>query len=564
MPRFFFLIILITAIFISHPVKAQVNGVTLIGHLDKPHGVSTPPYYFKYSACWGWVSPTGMEYALISVDSGTSIIDLNGDSLREAQFIPGPLSGAIWREMKTYKNYAYIVSEGGAGVQIVDLSGLPDTAVLVKNFIYAPLVPPDSGKSNTRSHTVTIADGYLYCNGSQTWIPGGATIFSLREDPTNPSYVGKYEPEYLHDIYVRNDTLYGAAIAVGGGLYIADVRDKANPVQLGKISYSQSGTHNAWASIDGHYAFTTDEVNALKKDMKVWALDSLPKSVMVTEYAGDPASIVHNVFGRGNYVYVAHYTAGMRVVDVHDPRNLVEVGYYDTYPGPSGGYNGCWGAYPYFPSGKWIGSDMQTGLYVCRFDGLKPRVRSRLLEPPDSSSTFSGQFRWTSAADQSEDPHYYELHLKGAAVDSIYTTRDTSFTPPPFVPGDGGGQFTWFVMIRDEFTEVSSVDTFHFAITPTAVVGEKTMPASFFLQQNYPNPFNPMTTIEFTLDKSSIVTLLVADVLGSEIKMLLKDEPLGSGRHEVMFDASDLPSGTYFYTITTPEIHVTKKMVLSR
>ena len=111
--------------------------------------------------------------------------------------------------MKTYKNYAYLVSEGGSGVQIVDLSGLPDTAVLVKNFIYVSTTPPDSGKSIDRSHTVTIADGYLYCNGSAHWSPAGSVIFSLRTDPTNPEYMGEYEPTYIHDSYARNDTFFG-------------------------------------------------------------------------------------------------------------------------------------------------------------------------------------------------------------------------------------------------------------------------------------------------------------------------------------------------------------------
>src|SRR5437660_7865485 len=56
--------------------EGQPNGVTLVGHADIPHGSSSSG--FKYSSCWGWVSPDGREYALIGAYNGVSIIDLNG------------------------------------------------------------------------------------------------------------------------------------------------------------------------------------------------------------------------------------------------------------------------------------------------------------------------------------------------------------------------------------------------------------------------------------------------------------------------------------------------------
>ncbi|MDL1894182.1 hypothetical protein FBQ87_15045, partial [Sphingobacteriales bacterium CHB3] len=134
------------------------NGVSLLDTLNRSHGVS--PQGTRYSACWGWVSPDGREYALIGVYTGTSIIDLNVSPIREVAFVPGPTASYCYREIKTYRHYAYIVSEGGRGVQIVDLSRLPDTTgLLVREFNYV------SGTRNTlTSHTVTLADGYLYLN----------------------------------------------------------------------------------------------------------------------------------------------------------------------------------------------------------------------------------------------------------------------------------------------------------------------------------------------------------------------------------------------------------------
>ena len=549
-----------------HRANAQSSpAVHLVGHIDPRHGVSY--YGTYYSSCWGWAAPDGREYALLGAADGTSIIDLNRDSLVEVGFIPGPPSGYAYREIKTYKHYAYVVSEGGNGVQIIDLAGLPDSAVLVKNFIYVSTTPPDSGKSVDRSHTVTIADGYLYCNGSAHWSPNGSIIFSLREDPVNPIFMGTYEPMYIHDSYVRHDTLFGAAIYNGGGLFIADVSDKSIPLTIGKISYSGSGTHNAWVSINGAYAFTTDEIGVTNHDMKVWALDSLPNSVKVAEWSADPTTSIHNVHGRGNYVYVAHYKAGMRVVDVHDPINPVEAGFYDTYtpePDPVGGpYAGCWGVYPYFPSGKWIGSDMQTGLYVCTFDSLKPRKRPRLLDPPDSSLYRTvTTFRWTSVANQAEDPHVYDLHLVGQGMDTTVITSDTTaeIRSTAFQPE----WYTWDVTVRDEFTEVSSVDTFRFYQIVESVEKENGRPARYSLKQNYPNPFNPLTKVAFELPASSHTTLEIYDLSGRRVAILLNGTLLPAGKQEVVFDATTLPSGAYFYRLETSTFSETKKMLLVR
>ncbi len=548
--------------FLSQGSRGQRNGVTLLDHLDQPHGVSGQGT--SYSSCWGWVSPTGKEFALIATATGTSIIDLNVSPIREVQFIPGPTAPYAYREFKTYKQYAYAVSEGGSGVQIIDLSGLPDTAVLVRSFIYVSTTPPDSGKNNVRSHTVTLADGYLYCNGSANWPPGGCVIFSLHNDPTSPEFAGTFEPQYIHDSYVRNDTLYASAIYPGGGLYVVNIQKKNVPATMGVIVYSGSGTHNAWATIDGKFALTCDEIGSTPHDLKIWALDSLPNSVKVAEWVAEPTSNIHNVHGRGYYAYIAHYTAGMRVVDVHDPYNPFEAGSYDTYPGPSGGYAGCWGVYPYFFSGRWIGSDMQTGLYLCSFDSLKPRVRSSLLGPADQSVVnASTTFLWQRATDPSVDPHYYEIHIAGAGIDTSLRAADSSLTPSLRDILPHTGVYSWFVMIRDEFTEVSSADTFHFTYTGPVGVQESGRTRDFSLAQNYPNPFNPTTRIDFSLPSAARVRLTIYDLLGRAVSRPI-DGAYQPGSYQILVNASSLPSGTYFYELVTPSFTRVRKMILSK
>jgi enterochelin esterase-like enzyme len=86
-------------------------------------------------------------------------------------------------------------------------------------------------------------------------------------------------------------------------------------------------------------------------------------------------------------------------------------------------------------------------------------------------------------------------------------------------------------------------------------------PTSFVLGQNYPNPFNPNTIIEFTLEKTTPVKLIVYNSLG-QIVMPLLNEVKESGVHKILFKASNLPSGIYYYKFISPGRSQTKPMVL--
>ena len=87
------------------------------------------------------------------------------------------------------------------------------------------------------------------------------------------------------------------------------------------------------------------------------------------------------------------------------------------------------------------------------------------------------------------------------------------------------------------------------------------VPAEFVLSQNYPNPFNPSTTINYYVPKESYVSIKVYDFLGREITTLVS-EMKSTGSYELLFNASSLPSGTYFYVMTADSYSDTKKMVL--
>ncbi len=97
--------------------------------------------------------------------------------------------------------------------------------------------------------------------------------------------------------------------------------------------------------------------------------------------------------------------------------------------------------------------------------------------------------------------------------------------------------------------------------TTVGVVNNNEIPASFDLSQNYPNPFNPSTSIKFAVPVSGMVKLAVYDVNGREAGILLSEQ-MNAGTYSVSFDASQLSSGIYFYTLTAGNFTQTKKMML--
>jgi hypothetical protein len=100
--------------------------------------------------------------------------------------------------------------------------------------------------------------------------------------------------------------------------------------------------------------------------IRIFDITNKSNPIGLSSFTPNPASIPHNAFIVGDKVHVSWYTEGYRCIDISDPANPVEVASYDTWPGPSGGFNGAWGVYPFLPSGNILVSDRATGLYIVR------------------------------------------------------------------------------------------------------------------------------------------------------------------------------------------------------
>jgi hypothetical protein len=97
----------------------------------------------------------------------------------------------------------------------------------------------------------------------------------------------------------------------------------------------------------------------------------------------------------------------------------------------------------------------------------------------------------------------------------------------------------------------------------TSVQKEPSVIGDFELYQNYPNPFNPGTTISFSLPKNAFVTLKVYNTLGQEVASLVNGEVV-AGRHEVRWDAGNMPSGVYSYQLRAGEFRQMQRMILMK
>ena len=114
----------------------------------------------------------------------------------------------------------------------------------------------------------------------------------------------------------------------------------------------------------------------------------------------------------------------------------------------------------------------------------------------------------------------------------------------------------------DNGTDAGSVYVYNGFTSLIGVEHEaKGPPAEFALSQNYPNPFNPLTAIEFTLLRTGDASLIIYNLLGEEITRLV-DGDMPAGNHRVIWDASSLASGIYFYRLQAGDFVQTRKMVL--
>jgi choice-of-anchor B domain-containing protein len=340
---------LLPALLLAGPAAAQLydfDNVVLLAHRDD---------YGTYSDVWGFVGNDGHEYIIQHTGTGSAWWDIDVPTNPVlVKFIPGPASG--WRDAFVIGDHAYLGTEGGGGIQIVDISD-PTDPTLVNT--YAATVD--------NSHTIfgDASRNLLFVMGGFADSANGGLQILDATDPVNLVEVGRWTARYVHDGSVEGNVFHANLIS-DGRFRMINITNPAAPVNFG-AAWVGGACHTSWPLGDGvHVAMTEESPGGHLKILDV----SVPSAITVTtsDNPGGASTSAHNCHVQGNQLWVAWYTRGVRVYDVSNPAAISEIGFFDTFPQSGGTYSGDWGVYPHLPSGVIAASDISNGLFLLEYD----------------------------------------------------------------------------------------------------------------------------------------------------------------------------------------------------
>ena len=247
--------------------------------------------------------------------------------------------------------------------------------------------------------------------------------------------------------------------------------------------------------------------------------------------------------------------------------------------------------------GKYIYGDyVSTRVWALEYDGINPTVNTQITQAPGSITSFgvdenmelylvsfNGKiYRFIPTSVPVELLSFHASVVDGKVLLQWYTSTETNnagfkiersnnasdYEEIFFVGGNGTTTNRNVYSYLDEtvhsgvyYYRLKQIDydgSFEYLNVAALDLG---MPGGFLLEQNYPNPFNPKTIINYQISKEGLVILKLYDVLGKEIKTLINDQK-SSGNYSVELDASELPSGIYYYQLVAGSYSSTKKLIV--
>ena len=446
--------------------------------------------YTAYAGLWGYVSPSGSEYALLGCLNGTSIVDISDSSnIHEVDFIPG--FNSVYREIKTYSHYAYIVSEAtNSKLQILDLQYLPDSASLVTTFAYPGF---------TRAHNISQSGQFLYLSGGNVCPNGGVQILEL-SNPTTPIVRGFNSVRYVHDSRINNDTIWVANI-LNQRVSVINAINKDNLPEIRSFVSLEPMPHNIALSSDRKFLFLTHENQDPPGSLEIWNIEDLENITFVRNWipTGITTSVIHNIEIFDSVAIIAHYSAGIRILNISDPVNPVEIAWYDTRPQDNDNiFQGCWGVYK-FPSGKIIGSDISNGLFVIKT--VNEILKPNLVYPLNNSiyNNLSVNFIWNKIY----SPLWYVLIVSTDSIFNNVIIIDTLSTDTSKIINglQRDTKYFWKVRAKDTSGLISNSAVWNFKTISPIKINLKLL-----MEGMYSSTFNLLTrndTVEVFLRNSS-------------------------------------------------------------
>ena len=358
---------------------------------------------------WGWKDPrTKREYALVGKTNGTAFVDISNPTrpVYLGQMPTQSTAGGIfWRDIKVYRDHAFVVSENtDHGMQVFDLTRLRRAGREPQTFTADAVY---TGISSTHNLDINEDSGFAYLVGTNTCVSGeeqgGLHMVDIRR-PERPKFAGcalvqpPADPaapnnNYVHDAQCVNyrgpdREFRHREICFGSNenaVVIYDVTDKSEPVVLSQTTYATAVyTHQGWLTPDRRWFVFNDEGDengfgapptVARQTTYILNVESLERTGEVIASENNTTSIDHNLYMPGDgYIYESNYTSGLRIFTERSVRDgdLREVAWFDVYPENDDPTfeGGTWSNYSWFDDGVVGVSSIDRGLFV-----LKPRLR---------------------------------------------------------------------------------------------------------------------------------------------------------------------------------------------
>lgn len=533
---------------------------------------------------WGWIDPdTGQRWALMAREDGVAFVDITDPaSPRYAGELPMPSTAQVnvWRDVKVDGWYAFVVADGSFsrqglhGMQVFDLRRLRDANGAPVTF--------DADAHYTEfnvAHNVVINEetDRAYVVGArldQRSCNSGLHIVDI-SDPLQPVFAGCFADRgtgrqgggYVHDaqcvVYRGPDRTYqGREICVGSNetaISIADVTDADNPVGISRGTYpSASYVHQGWFTEDQRYFIQNDELDERVFDDRthtyIWDLIDLDDPVLLVDFASDAVSTDHNLYVRGDFVYQANYSSGLRIMDISDPSEPFIAGYFDTRPDDSAvNFNGAWTAWPYPDSDLVIISSRGEGLFVVRpadFIGTKfTGFEARPLE--DGFVELSWTLNRTDGVGR-----YDIIRVEGDGSESVVAT---------LAPQPGAGEAS----LRLE----TGQGIFQFRIVANGANGGRietddvvvnVIAGTHVLDAMWPNPVHTTVRSRMAVSRSQRAVVTVHDALGRERMRLFEGRVSADRQLDITGDVTRLEPGTYYLRVVGERFSDTRPFVVAQ
>ncbi|MCP4725390.1 MAG: T9SS type A sorting domain-containing protein [bacterium] len=415
---------------------------------------------------------------------------------------------------------------GSEGLEIFDVS---DPAEPVEKYHF-----PTAGISED----IEVSDGVAFVANHK----GGLRIIDF-DDPANPVEIAKMDMGRVDEISLSGDLLCasdGGSNSITEGLNFVDVSDPANPLLRGSFEIEHFCTD---IKMKGNYIYATFPETFLMLDI------SDPESPSQVSRITEEDTWFWGADISGNYAYVvftqlfeAENFRGMRVIDISQPSNPVEIGNYFMNSDPraisvSGDY-----------------------AYVCCDSGLHI-IDVSIPSNPTETGMLCSQY--------AEDVFIAGPYAYIAASSNGLRLIDISTPAEPFEAGYyNTGYSATKVFVNEEKIYVADYNDGIYVLQNDLYEPETNgqIARNFRLYENYPNPFNPETTIKIKLLIESNVSLKIYDITGREVRKLTSGRyPIGT--HYLKWDGTNdsgfkVSSGVYIYRLKAGKFSQTKKMLL--